>query len=161
MKQGNLTARIVMLVVLAALLICLAVTAWQNFRVLYTTVLAYSYSVDDSLEATGILVREETVLPAQGGTVEVLPDEGEKVNKGGTVALLYQSDAGISQRETIQQLTLERDQLEYALSQVSGGSDSAQLSQQVTEAMAALRGAVASGDLTGLERQSLELKSLV
>ena len=161
MKQGNLTARIVMLVVLAALLICLAVTAWQNFRVLYTTVLAYSYSVDDSLEATGILVREETVLPAQGGTVEVLPDEGEKVNKGGTVALLYQSDAGISQRETIQQLTLERDQLEYALSQVSVGSDSAQLSQQVTEAMAALRGAVASGDLTGLERQSLELKSLV
>ena len=161
MKQGSLNARIVMLLVLAAVVITIGATALSSLRELYPTVTAYSYSVDDSMEATGFLVRQETVLPGQGGTVEVLPDEGEKVSKGETVALLYQSDAGLTQRQALQQLQLEREQLEYALAQAGGGGDSAQLSNRVADAIAALRGAAASGDLTGLERQAMELKSLI
>lgn len=162
MKQGNLTARIVMLMVLAAVLITLGVGAWNQLRVLYPTVLAYTYTVDDSLEATGFVVRDEVVLTGVGGTVELLPDEGEKVSLGSTVALLYQSEAGVSQRETLEQLNLEKEQLEYALSTLGGGGgESVQLSNQVADAMASLRGAAASGDLTGLERQALELKSLI
>ena len=107
MKQGSLNARIVMLVVLAAVVITIAASALSSLRDLYPTVTAYSYAVDDSLEATGFLVRAETVLPGQGGTVEILPEEGEKVSLGETVALLYQSDAGLTQRETLQQLLLE------------------------------------------------------
>lgn len=161
MKQGSLNARIVMLVVLAAVVITIAASALNSLRDLYPTVTAYSYAVDDSLEATGFLVRAETVLPGQGGTVEILPEEGEKVSLGETVALLYQSDAGLTQRETLQQLLLEQEQLEYALAQTGGSGDSAQLSSRVADAIASLRGAVASGDLTGLESQTMELKSLV
>ena len=161
MKQGSLNARIVMLLLLAAVVISIAASALSSLRDLYPTVTAYSYTVDDSLEATGFLVRWETVLPGQGGTVEVLPDEGEKVSLGETVALLYQSDAGLAQRETLQQLLLEQEQLEYALAQTGGSGDSAQLSSRVADAIAGLRGAVASGDLTGLESQTMELKSLV
>ena len=161
MKQGSLNARIVMLVVLAAVVITIAASALSSLRDLYPTVTAYSYAVDDSLEATGFLVRAETVLPSQGGTVEILPEEGEKVSLGETVALLYQSDAGLTQRETLQQLLLEQEQLEYALAQTGGSGDSAQLSSRVADAIASLRGAVASGDLTGLESQTMELKSLV
>ena len=161
MKQGSLNARIIMLVVLAAVVITIAASALSSLRELYPTVLAYSYTVDDSVEATGFLVRQETVLPGQGGTVEVLPDEGEKVSRGETVALLYQSDAGLAQRETLQQLMMEQEQLEYALAQSGGSGDSAQLSDRVADAIAGLRGAAASGDLTGLESQTMELKSLI
>lgn len=161
MKQGSVNSRIIMLVVLAAILITIGVSAWNSLRDLYPTVLAYTYTASDSVEATGFLVRQESVLSGQGGTVELLPDEGEKVSRGETVALFYQSDDGLTQRQTIQQLMLEREQLEYALDQSGGSSDSAQLSTQVANAIADLRGAAASGDLTGLERQTLELKSLI
>ena len=107
MKQGSLNSRIVMLLVLAGVLISIGVSAFSSLRELYPTVLAYTYTVSDSVEATGFLVREESVLTGQGGTVEVLPEEGEKVSRGETVALLYQSDAGLTQRETLQQLLLE------------------------------------------------------
>ena len=57
MKQGTLINRIVMLLLLAAVLVYLGVSAWRSFRDPYTLVLSYAYTVDDSLEATGFLVR--------------------------------------------------------------------------------------------------------
>ena len=141
MKQGTLINRIVMLLLLAAVLVYLGVSAWRSFRDPYTLVLSYAYTVDDSLEATGFLVREESVLASPGGIVDLLPEEGEKVSRGETVALLYQNDSG-----------LERTQ---------SGGDSSQLSQQVIDAIVALRSSVSTGDLTRLEDETLLLKSLV
>lgn len=162
MKQGTLNSKIVVLLLLAAVVIYLSVSAWRSFRDPFSTALTYSYTVDDSMEATGFLVRQEQVLTGTGGVVEVLPQEGEKVSRGGTVALLYQDSSGLARKEELEQLELEKEQLEYAIARLDqGGGDSAQLSQQVLKAIVALRGCVASGDLTGLESQSLELKSLI
>lgn len=162
MKQGTLNSRIVMLALLAAVVIYLGVSAWHSFRDPFTTAVTYSYTVDDSMEATGFLVRQEQVLTNTGGVVELLPQEGEKVAKGGTVALLYQDSSGLEQKQQLQQLQLEKEQLEYALERSDvGGGDSGQLSEQVLDAIVALRASVASGDLTGLESQAMDLKSLV
>ena len=162
MKQGTLNSKIVILALLAAVLVYLGVSAWQSFRDPFTTASTYSYTVDDSVEITGFLVREEQVLSNTGGVVELVPQEGEKVAKGGTVALLYQNSSGLEQKEQLQQLQLEKEQLEYALERSDvGGGDSGQLSQQVLDAIVSLRASVAEGDLTGLESQALELKSLI
>ena len=82
MKQGTLNSRIVMLVVLAAVLISIGVSAFNSLRDLYPTVLAYTYTSDDSVEATGFLVRQEQVLVGPRGTVEVPPEDGVKVSLG-------------------------------------------------------------------------------
>lgn len=162
MKQGTLNSKIVILALLAAVVVYLGVSAWQSFRDPFTTAATYSYTVDDSVEITGFLVREEQVLANTGGVVELVPQEGEKVAKGGTVALLYQNSSGLEQKQQLQQLQLEKEQLEYALERSDvGGGDSGQLSQQVLDAIVSLRASVAEGDLTGLESQALELKSLI
>lgn len=162
MKQGTLNSKIVILALLAAVLVYLGVSAWQSFRDPFTTAATYSYTVDDSVEITGFLVREEQVLSNTGGVVELVPQEGEKVAKGGTVALLYQDSSGLEQKEQLQQLQLEKEQLEYALERSDvGGGDSGQLSQQVLDAIVSLRASVAEGNLTGLESQAMELKSLI
>lgn len=162
MKQGTLNSKIVILALLAAVLVYLGVSAWQSFRDPFTTAATYSYTVDDSVEITGFLVREEQVLANTGGVVELIPQEGEKVAKGGTVALLYQNSSGLEQKQQLQQLQLEKEQLEYALERSDvGGGDSGQLSQQVLDAIVSLRASVAEGDLTGLESQAMELKSLI
>ena len=161
MKQGTLINRMMMLALLAAVVLYLAASAWRSFRDPYTLVMSYAYTVDDGVEATGFLVREESVLTAAGGTVDLLPEEGEKVARGETVALLYQSGAGLERKEAIQSLELEREQLEYALERAQTGGDSSQLSRQVLEAIASLHASVAAGDLTRLEDETQELKSLV
>lgn len=161
MKQGTLINRIVMLLLLAAVLVYLGVSAWRSFRDPYTLVLSYAYTVDDSLEATGFLVREERVLASPGGIVDLLPEEGEKVSRGETVALLYQNDSGLARKEELQSLTMEKEQLQYALERTQSGGDSSQLSQQVIDAIVALRSSVSTGDLTRLEDETLLLKSLV
>ena len=162
MKQGSLNAKIIMLLLLAAVAVCLGAAAWRSFRDPFTTVVSYSYTVDDSLEATGFLARQEQVLTNTGGVVELLPQEGEKVAKGGTVALVYQDASGLERREQLQQLELEKEQLEYALERTgAGGGDASQLTGQVLDTIAELRAAVAGRDLTDLERQSMDLKSLV
>ncbi|MEQ2456537.1 HlyD family efflux transporter periplasmic adaptor subunit [Flavonifractor hominis] len=161
MRQGKLTNRIVMLTLLAAILAYLGVSAWRSFNDSYRTVVSYSYTVDDSLEVTGLLVREESVLTSTGGIVDLLPEEGEKVAKGGTVALLYQDNSGLECKQQLQSLELEKEQLEYALERSSGTGDSSQLSQQVIQAIVDLHASVSAGDLTNLEDQTMKLKSLV
>lgn len=161
MRQGKLTNRIVMLTLLAAILAYLGVSAWRSFNDSYRTVVSYSYTVDDSLEVTGLLVREESVLTNTGGIVDLLPEEGEKVAKGGTVALLYQDNSGLERKQQLQSLELEKEQLEYALERSSGTGDSSQLSQQVIQAIVDLHASVSAGDLTNLEDQTMKLKSLV
>ena len=59
MKQGTLNSKIVILALLAAVVVYLGVSAWQSFRDPFTTAATYSYTVDDSVEITGFLVREE------------------------------------------------------------------------------------------------------
>ncbi len=161
MKQGNAVNRIVMLAILVAVAVYLAASAWSSLTDPFSTVLSYAYSVDDTVEATGFVVREEAVLTGTGGIVDLLPEEGEKVSAGETVALLYQNEAGLERKQTLQALSLEREQLQYALQRMDGSGDTAQLSQQVIDAIVALRSSVAAGDLTGLEDQTLTLRSLV
>lgn len=161
MRQGTVLNKLVMLVLAAAVVVYLAVRAWDSFTNPLTTVFSYRYAVSDTVEATGFLVRQETVIPSTGGTVERLPNEGERVARGETVAILYQSAAALDRRQAIQRLELELEQLRYSLRRDGAAQDSAQLSEQVLETMVALRAAVASGSLTDLEDQAMNLRSLV
>ncbi len=161
MKQGTLVNRIVMLSLLAAILIYLGVYIWRAFTNPYTTVLSYAYTVDDRMEATGFLVREEQVIPGPGGIVDPLLAEGEKVAKGGTVAVVYQNEAAAQRRQEIRALELELEQLQYA--QQAGGTTagSAQSNQEILEDIAALRISITAGDLTRLEDETMTLKGLI
>lgn len=162
MKQGNTVNRMIALLLLAAVLFYLGMSAWTSLREPFSTFLSYTWSVDDTVECTGYVVREETVLTGGSGLVDLLPQEGEKVAKGETVALLYQSEAGLDRRQTLQALTMEREQLQYSLQHLnSGGGDAAQLSQEVIESIVNLRASVAAGELNKLEEQVMSLRYLV
>lgn len=161
MKQGSAVIRTITLLLLAAVLLYLGVSAWNSLQEPFSTFLSYAWSVDDTVECTGYVVREETVLTGGAGLVDLLPNEGEKVAKGETVAMIYQSEAGLDRRQSLQALLLEREQLQYALQHLDGGEDSAQLSQQVVESITNLRASLAAGDLGQLEEQAMSLRFLV
>lgn len=161
MKQGTVITRI--MIVLMFFMVC----AYLLFSVLRSlddrtyTVTTYAHTVDDAVEATGLLIRAETVVTGQtAAIVDVLPDQGEKVRAGAAVAYLYQDESALDRRRELRTLTLEQEQLKYAL-QGQDGTDTSRLDQSIVDAMVGLRTSAAYGDLTSLEEQSLSFKSLV
>lgn len=161
MKQGTYINRLVMLLLFLALAAYLGVYTYQSLRDPFTSTLCYSYTVDDKVEATGWVVRQEVPLPRQEGLVDILPDEGEKVAAGETVAVIYRDAEALDRKGQIRQLELELEQLEYSLRQDSNGSDAARLDQDILAAMVELRGSTAAEDYSRLEENAMELKNLV
>lgn len=161
MKQGTVITRI--MIVLMFFMVCayLLFAALRSLDDRTYTVTTYAHTVDDAVEATGLLIRAETVVTGQAAAiVDVLPDQGEKVRAGAAVAYLYQDESALDRRRQLRTLTLEQEQLKYAL-QGQDGTDAGRLDQSIVDAMVGLRTSAAYGDLTGLEEQSLSLKSLV
>ena len=105
MKQGKSVITFAMAAIAVALVIYFGFYVAKVFSEPYTTALAYTYTSNDSAEAVGILVRQETVLPAQTGIVDVTRSEGEKVGVGQTVALIYRDSQAQADQAELDRLT--------------------------------------------------------
>lgn len=161
MKQGAVINRIVILLFLGAILLYFGGAAWNGLREPYPTVQAYSFAVEDTVETTGYLVREEQVLSGTGGIVRLIPSEGERVAAGSAVALLYADEGALEQSDQLKVLELEAEQLSAALAagETAQGENTAK--QNMVDALVRLRSAVEKGDFTRLEPQVMAFKSAV
>ncbi len=161
MKQGAAINRIVMLLAFAAILLYLVGAAWRSFRDPYPTVQTFAYEVDDTVEATGYLVRQEQVLTGTGGIVRLLPAEGEKVHAGATVAMLYADEAALARSQRLETLQDEVDQLNAAILAAEDSSQEESSGARVIDAVVSLRTSVEEADFTRLESQVSTFKSAV
>ncbi len=161
MKQGTLITKIVMLILLVAMVLYFAISAVQSFLDPFSTTLAYQDVLDDGIEITGVVVREEQPLSGGSGIMAILPDEGARVAAGETVAVLYQSQDALDRKKQLHALELELEQLNYALSSGGNLSDAAKLEQQIISSILTLRANTAKGDLSSLESDTLTLRTQV
>ena len=69
MKQGKSLITFVMVAIAAALCVYFGFYVFHTFDDPFSTTLTYQYTVNDSVEADGILVRQEQVLTADGGFI--------------------------------------------------------------------------------------------
>lgn len=161
MKQETFMTRLTMLLLFLGLVAYFGIYTYNSLSDPFSSVLCYTRRVDEAVEVTGYVIREELVLPEQNGVVDILPEEGEKVAAGETVATIYKDASALDQKLEIRQLELELEQLEYSLRQDSGNGDVARLDQDIITAMVDLRADTATGDLSRLEENAMQLKSMV
>lgn len=161
MKEGTAITKLVMFFMAACLTAYFAVYVWRGMTDPLATAVAYAYTVNDSVETDGLLVRQEQVLPAYAGIADVVPGEGERVGAGQTVAVIYRDGQALDRKDEIQQLTMEIELLQYATAQTDGGAGTAELEDDVIRAAVALRAGTAAGDFARLEDQVLDLKRAV
>lgn len=160
MKQGKPVITVAIAAIAVALVIYFGFYVAKVFSEPYTTALAYTYTSNDSAEAVGILVRQETVLPAQTGIVDVTRSEGEKVGVGQSVAQVYRDSQAQNNQADLEALADQIQLLEY--SSDGGGVDSAaKLDENILQAVTALHAATGVGDYNQLEDQARTLKSTV
>lgn len=159
MKQGKPLITFVILAIAAVLAVYLGIYAFRAFQEPYRSTLVYTYTSYDSVEADGLLVRDEVVFPEQSGIVELTRSEGEKVGVGQTVALVYRDTQAQADQAQIQALTQEIELLQYAVGQSGSVESSARLDENILQSMVALRSSAALGDYNNLEEQVRTVKS--
>ncbi|MGI5962300.1 MAG: HlyD family efflux transporter periplasmic adaptor subunit [Lawsonibacter sp.] len=159
MKQGKPVITFVIAALAVALTIYLGCYALNTLQDPFTTTLAYSYTVNDSVEADGLLVREEQVLPAQSGILDVICSEGEKVAKGQTIALVYRDSQAQADQAELDRLAVEIRLLEDTAAGADGVESAAKLDEEILQAVVDLRASTALGNFNQLEEQVLALKS--
>ena len=160
MKESTLATKVMIAILCLGVGVYLAIYFVQGWEEPLITARAYAYTQEVGREATGVLVREETVLPgAAGSFVDHLLAEGEKAAAGQSVALLYSDASAPATRQSIRALEAEIEQLEYALTSGTKAADASRLDGEVLSSIAGLRALTARGDLTALEDRALELRT--
>lgn len=162
MKESTLATKVMIAILCLGVAVYLAVYFVQGWEEPLVTARAYTYTQDVGMEARGILVREENILPDAGGSyVDQILAEGEKAAAGQAAALLYTDPAALTTRQAIRTLSAEIEQLQYALSSGTQTTDASRLDGQVLSSITALRSLTAKGDLTALEDYALSLRTMV
>ena len=162
MRESKYTTRIMIAILCLGVAVYTAVFFLRNWEEPLVTTYAYAYTQDVGMEATGLFIRWETVLPdTVGSYVDHILSEGEKAAAGQAVALLYSDPSALTTRQSIRALEAEIKQLEYALASGTKDVNVSRLDAQVLSSITALRGLTARGDLTTLEEYTLNLRTLV
>ena len=161
MKQGKPVITAVMAALAAALAIYFGFYVFDTFNDPFGTAPVYYYTVNDSVEAEGLLVRDEQVLATQEGIVELTRSEGEKVGAGQTVAMVYRDSQAQDDQAALEALDQEIALLQYAASESGDVESAAKLDEDILQAVVELRASVALEDYSQLEDQVLAVKSQV
>ena len=127
-----------------------------------TTALVERSVAEETVEVSGFVVRQETVLENQSGLMSLLLNEGEKVGAGQAVAILYKSDDALARQEELEALQVKRRQLEYAESIALGAATALRFDSEIWEELLRLRSDIAAEGLgSGTEARISSLRSMI
>ena len=111
----------------------------------FSTTLAYTYQVEDTVDISGYVVRQEQVLTGDaGGLMRLRKNEGERVGTGGAVATVYADQASLDRQNEIETLNNRIEQLEYAQESMLGAEVTLKLDSQIARSLLDYRTVVAA-----------------
>ena len=122
---------------------------------------AMATTVSISGVATGLIVREETVLESSEKYIDLAVRSGTKVGAGQTVARAMSSETGLERASRMHELELEIERVSAALSGQSGGSDLSKRDEALKSAIISLTTDVARHDFIDMESDALGLRTLL
>lgn len=162
MKNSSLGMKILMTAVTLALLAYFGIQGYRYFADPLTTTLAYSYQVEESITLSGCVVRQEQVLPDDGGgLLRLRREEGERVGRGGAVASVYADQASLDRQAEISALEARAEQLQYAQNAAGSSEVSRKLDTQIMQNILEYRRCLAADRLAKAETYGSQLRALV
>ena len=139
---------------------------YQIYRSHYTSVqteTAAYFTASDSVQVNGIAVRDEILLQGQNdGVIDYILSDGDKISKGGTVALIYSNAEQVAAQHDMERVDSEISRLEELQSPgntYAASPDS--LNEQIHRQIAHMLGQSISGDFTSLETSRETLLTLM
>lgn len=163
MKSNSLGTKLLMAVICLTVLAYFGLQGYRYYSDPLTTTVAYRYEEEKSTTVTGWVIRQEQVLPeVSSGLLRLSRSEGEKVEKGGTIAVVYADEASMQRQSEMDALQTQMDQLTYARESAVSSEAGLKLDNQIMSRIFSFRGCVTAGRLdAAAEDYMAELRSLV
>ena len=142
MKNSSLISKLLMAAVTLGIFAYFGIQVYRYVDDPMLTTLAYTYQVEDSVEISGCMVRQEQVLTGDsGGLMQLRRSEGERVSSGGAVATVYADQASLDRQNEIEALNSRIDQLQYAQESMLGAEVTLKLDSQIAQSLLDYRSA--------------------
>ena len=159
-QQGTIFSKIAMPIVIVAIVVYLICSAWVGIRDPYQFTVAYTDTMETSVDAAGWVVRSEQPVAGAEGVVQLKRGQGEKVAKGKEIAVVYQDETYVENQEELLQVKNDLSALQYAT--YSESPSGTALEDQMLSAMTMqLRTAASSGNYSSLSEQTETYRKLV
>lgn len=153
--------RILFIALLAAVLLYFIVQGYHYFSSPFSTSVAYRSVTEESIGATGYLARSEEVLTGSGGTLRHVAAEGDKIGVGQTIAQRYSNTDALDTVSQIEALTLQQQQLEFALASYLDKDAALKLDSSITSGVLAFHQSLAGGDYSLAQEDLSSLKAAI
>ena len=134
------------------------ISAWDE-PVRTTTAVLLSTSQAETV--TGVVIRDEDVLSMPSVLTEMRVGESERVSAGQTMAVVYSSSSAMEDSRKLAQSMEQRELLEYMEYHSVGITETFSIDDQIRSRMSSLLSSVRAGSLGRLERDTLDLKTLL
>ena len=143
-------------------LVYFGVQGWRYLDDPLITTLAYPYQVEMTVELSGWVVRNEELLPDEGGgLLRVQRSEGERVSRGGVVAAVYADQASLDRQAEIDSLTSRLEQLHYAQNLAQEMETTQKLDSQISQSLLAYRRYLSADRFYDAGEEGNRLRALV
>ena len=154
MKENTLGMKLLMAVVTLGVLAYFGIQGWRYLSDPLTTTLAYTYEVEESMDLSGYVVRQEQVITDSSGSglMQIQRGEGERVSAGGTVAAVYADQASLDRQNEMEQLRIQIEQLQYAQEASLGSEASLKLDAQIMQSVLDYRSSISADKLYDAEK---------
>lgn len=158
MRQGTFWPSLMVAVLTIGIVSYFWFSFWESMTNPFSTTIAYSYTVSKGVDAKGVLIREEYLLPPVSGLLDVLRSEGEQVGVGQVVGRVYRDVSAMEEQNQHETRLAEAQVLEYALGEKKDIITVTKMDEEIVTAMSSLRSSVVTGNYNKLENQIVELK---
>ena len=162
MNKKKLLGKLLMTVATLGVVAYFGVNIASYFEDPLATTLAYNYQINQGIEVTGFVVRDEQLLPDEdAGVLRLTRAEGERISKGGTVATVYADSAALQRQTEVDELETRIEQLQYARDATMADEVALKLDSQIITALYDYREEVSAGQLRDAETAGEKLRSLI
>ncbi len=161
MRDGKLYSTLVMALLAVGLVVYFGVYVINSLYNPFSTTIAYTYTLNDSAEVEGILIREEYLLPQQTGIVESLRREGERAGSGQAVALVHRDAQAQANQAALDEVENEISVLYQVLSSNADVLSASHQDEAILQSVVSLRQSATTQSFSQLDQQVVDLKSQV
>ena len=161
MKRTDRMTHILIAVLFLAFVAYVTVFAVKRLGNATVTAQAVTAEVRIGGVATGIVVREETVVCCDEPYLDITAQDGEKIAAGGTLGTAMRSETGLERANRIHELELEIERISAVLAEKSSAEDLTARDAAISSAVENLASDIARHSLNTLEEDTLNVRALL
>lgn len=161
MKRTDRLTNFIAILLFAAFVIYAGAYAVRSLRNTTVTAEAVAAELRPGGVASGIVIREETVLTSSEKYIDITARNGAKVAAGAQLATAMRSEAGLDRANRIHALERDIARVTASLAELDSAEDLTSRDEALRSAVDGLTAAVARHELSGMDGDALNLRSLL